>query len=148
MCVKHGKKINDWLRTNEVLELFLALAEDLGIQVKCQNSRNLEALRLSASDYTKMFPGMIISKGGSPETGSGTWLHPDLAIQLAMWCNPKFALQVIRWVRESILEQNRRAQEEDDKRWERKLQEELAVSVAQVDKNIEEMKLSQRGEKR
>jgi KilA-N domain len=47
-----------------------------------------------------MFPGLIVSKRGSPQTGGGTWLHPDLAIQLAQWCNTPFALQVSRWVRE------------------------------------------------
>jgi KilA-N domain len=43
---------------------------------------------------------LILSKRGSPENGGGTWLHPDLAIQLAQWCSPAFAIQVSRWVRE------------------------------------------------
>ena len=29
-----------------------------------------------------------------------TWLHPDLAIQLAQWLSPEFALQVSSWIRE------------------------------------------------
>ena len=30
----------------------------------------------------------------------GSWIHPDLAVQLAQWISPKFALQVSQWVRE------------------------------------------------
>lgn len=48
----------------------------------------------------KIFPQLILSKGGSPETGGGTWIHPDLAIQLAQWCSKAFAIQVSRWIRE------------------------------------------------
>lgn len=29
----------------------------------------------------------------------GSWIHPDLAIQLAQWISPKFALQVSKWIR-------------------------------------------------
>ena len=119
MCVAHGKQINDWIRTNEVLELFLALASDLAVKVNYENSRNLDAARLSASKYAQFFPTLIISKAGSPSTGGGVWLHPDLAIQLAQWCNPFFAIQVSRWVREwiAILEQNRHAEEEKRNEW-------------------------------
>jgi hypothetical protein len=100
MCVAHGKKINDWLRTNEALNLFLALSHHFGLKINCENSRNLDAAGLSALKYAQIFPKLIISKAGSPETGGGTWLHPDLAIQLAQWCNSTFALQVSFWVRE------------------------------------------------
>ena len=34
--------------------------------------------------------------GGNHE---GTFIHPDLAIQLAQWINPHFALQVSSWIR-------------------------------------------------
>lgn len=77
MCVAHSKKINDWLRTNEALELFFALADDLSIEIKDENSRNSYAAKLSASKYVQIFPRLIFSKGGSPENGGGTWLHPD-----------------------------------------------------------------------
>ena len=29
----------------------------------------------------------------------GTWIHPDLAIQLAQWLSPEFAIQVSCWIR-------------------------------------------------
>ena len=36
-----------------------------------------------------------INKGG---THIGTWIHPELAIQLAQWLSPKFAIQVSKWI--------------------------------------------------
>lgn len=100
MCTAHNKKINDWFRNQDTLELFLTLAVDLDPNFKDENSRNLDLSRLSATKYGKMFPNLVISKSGSPETGGGTWLHPTLAIQLAQWCSPRFAIQVSRWVQE------------------------------------------------
>lgn len=41
---------------------------------------------------------IIISKG--PNNSRGSWIHPDLAVQLAQWISPTFALKVSRWVRE------------------------------------------------
>lgn len=98
MCVAYGKKIDAWLRTQDTLELFQALADVT--EFNYSDLSNLDAARLSASKYAKIFPGLILSKGGSPEFGGGSWLHPDLAIQLAQWCSKPFALQVSSWVRE------------------------------------------------
>jgi len=33
----------------------------------------------------------------------GSWIHPDLAVQLAQWISPSFALQVSRYIRELII---------------------------------------------
>ena len=34
---------------------------------------------------------------------SGSWIHPDLAVQLAQWISPTFAIQVSRWIRELFI---------------------------------------------
>ena len=102
MCVAHEKELNDWFTTQDTFDLFLALAQDLEIEFKTGEFRDLVIPRLSASKYSKMFPSLVLSKRGSPETGGGTWLHPDLAIQLAQWCSKPFAIQVSRWIREWI----------------------------------------------
>ena len=39
------------------------------------------------------------NKGGQDINTRATWIHPDLAIQLAQWISPKFALQVSKWIR-------------------------------------------------
>lgn len=100
MCVAHGKDISDWLKTDETWELVTALAEDLRIepvQSKNRKSGNSVFTRVSAS-----YPSLVIVRRGSPENGGGTWLHPDLAIQLAQRCSGPFAIQVSRWIREWI----------------------------------------------
>lgn len=39
-----------------------------------------------------------INNGGTLQNYQGTWIHPLLAIDLAMWINPEFNLKVIQWV--------------------------------------------------
>jgi KilA-N domain len=34
-----------------------------------------------------------------PNEQRGTWVHPDVAIHLAMWCSPAFSVQVVSWVK-------------------------------------------------
>jgi len=100
MCVAHGKDISDWLKTDDTWELVVALADSLNLDalpIKDHKSGNSVFTRVSAS-----YPTLIVVKRGAPEAGGGTWLHPDLAIQLAQWCNKSFALQVSKWVREWI----------------------------------------------
>lgn len=100
MCTTHNKKIDSWFRTKEVFQLFIDLSVDLDPNFNYSNLSNLDAAKLSARKYSLIFPSLIVSRGGSPDNGGGTWLHPDLAIQLAQWCNSLFAIQVSRWVRE------------------------------------------------
>lgn len=95
MCTAHGKKIVEWFSNQSTIDLVKALAENLGIELKGGNSHLSSTARVSAA-----YPQLVVSKKGSPENGGGTWLHPDLALQLAQWCNPLFAIQVSRWVRE------------------------------------------------
>lgn len=100
MCVAYGKDISDWLKTDETWELVAALAEDLEIEPvesKSRKSGNSVFTRVSAT-----YPGLVIVRRGSPDSGGGSWLHPDLAVQLAQWCSAAFAIQVSRWVREWI----------------------------------------------
>jgi KilA-N domain len=100
MCVAHGKEIKFWLQNKDTLELFLEFADLEGIKTNVRILPDSDLSRLSATKYCQIFPQLILSKRGSPENGGGTWLHPDLAIQLAQWCSPAFAIQVSRWVRE------------------------------------------------
>lgn len=100
MCTAHRKRISTWLRTKETLELFDALAKDLRSSINCSDLNSLDITRLTATKYMEIFPDLIFSKSGHPDGGGGTWLHPDLALQLAQWCNKPFAIQVSRWIRE------------------------------------------------
>ena len=75
LCQAGGKQFNDWFRLNTTKQLIDALKSKTGIPV-------LDLIE--------------INKGG---LHLGSWVHPDLAIQLAQWISPMFALQVSSWIR-------------------------------------------------
>lgn len=78
LCQAGGKRFNDWNRLDSTKELLKELELDTGIPM----SQLLD-----------------IKKGGNAKTVTqGSWIHPDLAVQLAQWISPKFALKVSRWV--------------------------------------------------
>ena len=75
LCKAGGKQFKHWNCLESTKELVNALILKVGITtVK-----------------------LIDSKKGKY---GGSWVHPDLAIQLAQWISPMFSLQVSSWVRE------------------------------------------------
>lgn len=78
MCKSVSKQFNDYSRLKSTKQFFIELSCDTGIHVSDLN----QSLR-----------------GGYPEN-QGTWVHPDIAVNLAQWLSPKFAVQVSKWVRE------------------------------------------------
>lgn len=82
LCNAGGKKFNDWNRLESTKELIVALESDTG---------------LIASQL------IDVKKGNSSKFSQGSWIHPDLAVQLAQWISASFALKVSRWVRELAL---------------------------------------------
>ena len=86
LCQAGGKQFNDWYRLNTTKQLINELACETGIPVS-QSKTGIPVL-----DLSKL---VDINKGG---THIGTWIHPELAIQLAQWLSPKFAIQVSKWI--------------------------------------------------
>ena len=83
LCQAGGKKFNDWFRLDITKELINELFTETGIPV----SLLVESNRGRTSKYTQ-----------------GSWIHPDLSIQLAQWISPKFAIQVSKWIRSLFTE--------------------------------------------
>jgi prophage antirepressor-like protein len=81
LCKAGGKTYSNWIRNESVNELVNELESVLQI-------RRTELI--------------TTIKGGNSKL-QGTWIHPDLAIQLAQWISPKFAIQVSRWIRELLI---------------------------------------------
>ena len=78
LCQAGGKKFNDWFRLDTTKELIQELSADAGIPAT----------------------GLLdVKRGGNNKSEQGSWIHPDLSIQLAQWISPQFALQVSRWIR-------------------------------------------------
>jgi hypothetical protein len=98
MCASHNKDISDWLKTTPTLELFEALAEDLGLEINPDAKPNSIKTRVAT-----LYPSLIIVKRGSAKNGGGTYVHPDLAVPLAQWCSARFAIQVSRWIKQWLL---------------------------------------------
>ena len=80
MCKAVGKKFNDYSRLKTTQDFVKELSSVTGIPV------------------TELIQSLM---GGSPDE-QGTWVHPDIAINLGQWCSPKFAVAVSQWVREWI----------------------------------------------
>jgi hypothetical protein len=77
---KAGKKLfGNWKQLDSTQELIKTLGSDIGIP--------LAQL-------------VDVKKGNSSSFSQGSWIHPDLAIQLAQWISPVFALKVSRYIRE------------------------------------------------
>lgn len=79
ICQIAGKNFSSWNRTQTAKDLVQALSFDVQITT-------------SLLVYSK--------KSG---VGRGTYIHPDLAVPLAMWASPEFAITVSRWVKNWFL---------------------------------------------
>ena len=78
LCQAGGKKFSHWFSLETTKELINELSSDAGITA----SLLVETIRGRSSKFTQ-----------------GSWIHPDLSIQLAQWISPKFAIQVSKWIR-------------------------------------------------
>ena len=76
LCKAGGKKFNVWNRLKNTTELITALESQTGFSIS------------------------QLIEGNSSKYEQGSWIHPDLAIQMAQWISPKFSIQVSRWIRE------------------------------------------------
>ena len=76
ICKAAGKQFADYYRLKNTQEFLDALISDTGIPM------------------TALIQQV---KGGIPEL-QGTWVHPQVAINLSQWASPKFAVSVSKWV--------------------------------------------------
>ena len=84
LCKIVKKRVNHWLNLKETKEL---------------------TTKIEKSDAWIPVSGKLIEiyKGGNNKYNQGTWIHPNLGIQLAQWCSPNFSLQVSKWIRELVI---------------------------------------------
>lgn len=76
LCKACGKNFADYKRLKATSEFLSELSSDMGIPIS--------ALIQTIS-------------GGTPQF-QGTWVHPQVAINLAQWASPKFSVLVSKWV--------------------------------------------------
>lgn len=71
---EEDKKLDEWLAEDQTKEYLLVVARETGVSV-----RNLTRK---------------VGREVSPDL-RGTYIHPDLIIQLAMWCSPRYAHEIM-----------------------------------------------------
>ena len=77
LCHRVGKQFFDYRRLSSTDEFLEELSIETGIPV----SKLVE-----------------VNRGRGDVVRQGTWVHPDVAINLGQWLSPTFAVQVSRWV--------------------------------------------------
>ena len=97
LCKAVNKKMYNWLRLKETKnlqkEIEKKLREEIVAQTRATNEKVTDAqIRVSVEVY----------KGGDDKYSQGTWIHPDLGLNLAQWCSTNFSAQVSKWLRELI----------------------------------------------
>jgi hypothetical protein len=85
MCKVTGKRWYDYSRLSVTKEFM----SELSMSLKIPKTGN------PATD-------IIVTKQGGDPVLQGTWIHPQLAVHLAIWLSPKFAVKVSKWVNDWI----------------------------------------------
>ena len=94
LCKAGGKLFANWFRLDSTKELIKCLEDE--IQLGHSKSEYCD-IHNPASQL------IDVKKGNSSRFSQGSWIHPDLAVQLAQWLSPTFALKVSKWIREIAL---------------------------------------------
>lgn len=81
LCKAGGKKFNDWNRLEKTQAFLRVLSGSVGIPADL----------------------LIQSVTGGKNDDRKTWVHPQVAINIAQWISPEFDVQVSRWVFELSL---------------------------------------------
>ena len=75
LCKASGKLFADYARLDVTAAFMQELSRSTGIPVDLL---------------------VVTIKNGS-NSERGTWIHPDIAVNLAQWCSARFAVMVSRW---------------------------------------------------
>ncbi len=77
LCQQTGKRLHDYYRLSQTTEFLKELSLETGIPVS-----NL----------------VQVIRGRGDKVPQGTWVHPQVAINLGQWLSPSFAVKVSKWV--------------------------------------------------
>ncbi len=145
LCKAGGKKFSHWFSLDSTKELINELGKNIynsNVQNNTLEKSNIESeagIPASLSNIQNNIKLIDVKKGNSINFEQGTWIHPDLAIQLAQWISPQFALQVSSWIRTLFtngkVEANIQLLKEKDKRI--KLLEDLTLEKQKRNDYIE-----------
>ena len=88
MCKANNKEWRYYWRSPNTKKYVQALSEDLGIDIIVNNP--------TCNNRTSAL--VLTFRGGNSQ--QGTWVHPEVAVDLAAWISVEFRILVNRWIRE------------------------------------------------
>lgn len=97
-CKANGKQFNDYSRLNSTQEFLEELSRSIGIPIdlKVRSTGNPVDPKTGHTEITDT--PLVLSITTGRNEFRGTWVHPQVAINLAQWISPKFAVAVSKWV--------------------------------------------------
>lgn len=101
------------------------------------NWKRLKETKLLLNKLQEKYPQieLIHTVHGGNSKLQGTYIHPDLAINLAQWCSPSFSLQVSKWIRELIItDEVKLAQEKTDEQ----INEHFQKQIEELNKQLQQ----------
>jgi hypothetical protein len=96
LCKAGDKRFNDWFYLDSTKQLINELINDI--------NTDISSIQSDTGNPVSQF--VDIKKSNNNLFQQDTWIHPDLAIQLAQWISPKIALQVSKWIRSLFINEN------------------------------------------
>ncbi|MBS0372542.1 MAG: KilA-N domain-containing protein [Proteobacteria bacterium] len=87
LCKAAGKQFKDYMVNKSTMEFLEELAADTGLQIQ-----------LGEKSLVEQKQALIETFPGAPASGGGSWVHPQVAINLGQWASGKFAVKVSKWV--------------------------------------------------
>ena len=103
MCKAGGKLFGNWHKSEPAKELIKALQNKLNTDIHFEYRKKSDIQNEYHKNSSTQIQLIDIKKGGNDKNTQGSWIHPDLAVHLAMWISPQFGIQVAGWVRELAL---------------------------------------------
>lgn len=102
MASPFGKKISHFLRDELRRNMVMVLCERNSLKYNDAQIRMSLFASTKIENWADIYPESIkVVKGGSVlDTTQGTWVHEDIAMELARWLNPSFAV----WCNDRIKE--------------------------------------------
>lgn len=101
MCKAVGKNFADYQRLEVTKAFLVELSKELGLPIALSSEvKTLQTNKLTVGSMGIPTDLLIVTVTVGRNENRGTWVHPDVAINLGQWCSPKFAVAVTKWVRE------------------------------------------------
>ena len=100
LCKAGKKKFNDWYRLKRTKAFLKVLKSRVGITIFENSSTGIPSVELIQIGVGHKNPG----DGNSHiQKNQQTWVHPQVAINIAQWISPQFDVKVSEWVYEIMM---------------------------------------------